>query len=229
MHKFVKTASLYAASVALTAAGFIALIDYADQPGELAVPPPAPSPLPTLTPPAPAEQHEVPRPVTVEAAPAVEEPAEPPAGEIDPDLNRILLIIDKTIDPYWEVDEAADDWNRRMRCPVFKVVYTDDVEGYKVDPLQEHYRVVETPDVTYKGEIVHGLFDVGNYIRLNPNAGAARYVSAHELGHALGLHHDGHEGLMNVDNYDTDVPYAEEVAAALELQSWRCGPAGVLN
>ena len=228
MHRAIKTAALYAASAATLAAGFIGLVEFGldhDRPGNapteerFTLTTPTPTPIAT-TPPAP--------PTHTKRETVAPQPAEP-TEEIDPDLDKILLVVDKTIDPYWEVDEAAETWNAAMRCPIFKVVYTDDVDTYPVNPLQQHYRVSERTDITFDGEPVHGLFDGGNRIWLNPEFGAARYVSVHELGHALGLHHDGHKGIMAPANYLTDEPDAEETAEALEIQAWRCGPEGVLK
>jgi len=228
MHRAIKTVALYAASAATLAAGFIGLVEFGldhDRPGSAPMPDrfalttPTPTPIATAPPAPPTHTKRE----TVAAASA--EPTE----EIDPDLDKILLIVDRTIDPYWEVDEAAETWNAKLRCPIFKVVYTDDVDSYPVNPLQQHYRVAEKSRLMFEGEIVHGLFDADNRIWLNPDAGPARYVSAHELGHALGLDHDGHRGTMQPANYRTDEPDAEETAEALEIQAWRCGADGTLK
>lgn len=219
----VPTWAIYLFAAALVAVGIAALAVVRDvstydlEPGPAATSPdrPEPSPSTSTVTPAPRPQPEAkPRPQPAPMWPGFPEPSQP-----------VKLVIDPTIDPYWNVDEAAEKWNRVTGCRLFTVTY----DG-KAEPAPGGvYRVREQADLTHDGDTVRGLFGRWNdatdeyEILLNPAPGPHPTIAMHELGHAIGLGHYRAAGVMSDRVFGDDNPSAAEIAQARTLNPKRCG------
>lgn len=123
------------------------------------------------------------------------------------------LNVDTAMDRGWRFQRAAHVWNDALGCKVFAIDSTPSAGQSSIWVTQ-----VEPGTLKLYGKHVRALYS-GDKIEFDPKWGVESYISIHELGHALGLHHNDRAGsIMNVSEADRSTVNDGDVREAKKIQ-----------